>query len=60
MLFVYPQTKLVVKDIYDWQDGTLTRVHYDQKALLYTDMMTVLLRIQIGCHREQGYTNLQQ
>lgn len=60
MLFVFPQTKIVVKDICDWQDGTLSRVHYDQKAILYTDVMTVLLQSQIGCYWEQGYGNLQQ
>lgn len=50
----------MVKDICDWQDGTLTQVYPDQKAILYTEIMTVLLEGQIGCHRRQGYANLQQ
>lgn len=36
MLFVFLQTKIVIKDICDWQDGTLTEVYNDQKTILYT------------------------
>lgn len=60
MLFVFPQTKIVVKDFCDWQDGTFTRVYYDQKATFYTEIMTVLLQSQIGCYQEQSYGNLQK
>lgn len=43
MLFGCLQTKAVVQDICDWQDGMLSQVYYDLKGMLYTDIMTVLL-----------------
>lgn len=58
MLFVFPQTKIVVKDVCDWQDGTLIPVYHDLKGMLYAEIMTVLLQNQIGSHWEQGYASL--
>lgn len=54
MLFVFPVTKIVVKAICDWQDGTLTQVYYDRKAMLYTKILTVLLQRQTVGDRDQG------
>lgn len=39
MLFVFAQTKIMVGDIRDWQDGTLAWICYDQKAILSTQKL---------------------
>lgn len=40
MLFVLIQTKIVIKDVCDWQDGTLTTVYNDHSATSEPDKMS--------------------